>query len=82
MKITIELDLSIPEARHLLSNSLERVMNNAIFVGNKTESVKEASDVGLAERASTLWQDCEALKPLADKLWRTAQEAYRVAKAT
>lgn len=73
-KITIELELDLGEQQMLLQTSLERVLNNAIFVGSKAERAK--GDLG--ERASTLWQDCEMLLPLTRKVWGAAAEALRV----
>lgn len=74
MKVQIELELTERELRLLLQNSLERVMNNAIYVGT---TVEDHTKGHISERASTLWQDCEELKPLTVKLWCTAQEAVR-----
>lgn len=77
MKVTITLELSEVDQIHIRQNSIERVMNNAIFVGGKVERVKDES---LAERASTLWQDCEELKSVTSRLWNAAREAIYTAK--
>lgn len=74
MKITITLDLDDAEQNTLLQYSIERVLNNAIYVGGQVELAKG----GLGERASTLWQDCEDLLPLTRKIWGAAAEALRV----
>lgn len=72
--IKVELELTDAEMRRLLSISLERVINNAIYVGSAAEDdpVEEVS-----ERASTLWQDCEELKPLLMRLWDGAANNLR-----
>ena len=62
--------LTKAEETMLLDTSLERVMNNAIFVGMKAMTAKNAD---LAERAGILVDDCEAMKVLADKLWNHAR---------
>ena len=66
MKLTIEVEISDKDRIQVLQNSLERVMNNAIFVGQCCEKIKNSM---VAERSSTLWQDCEELKDLTCKLW-------------
>lgn len=68
MKIIVELELSRLEMATICSNSIERVLNNAIHIGGEAELGKPLSE-GDRERASTLWQDCEELKPITTKLW-------------
>jgi len=72
-KLTIEIEMSSENIRRLRENSILRVMNNAIFVGEKGEQKFQSDD--LRERASTLWQDCEELKLIVNDLWRSAQNA-------
>lgn len=52
----------------LLKNSLERVINNAIQVANKSTG----------EDAGILLDDLELLKPLLVQLWADAQESLRI----
>jgi len=62
-----------PEERRLLiDNSLERVLNNAIYVGTKA---MRAKDIGLSERAGILTDDCRAMKDLASRLWNEARNS-------
>lgn len=62
------------EKRLLLENSIERVLNNALWVGDVG---MKARDPVVSERAGILVDDVAHLKPLVDKLWREAQEIAR-----
>lgn len=73
--IQLTLELTVPDQRRLLSNSLGRVMNNAVRVGGEAESALPLE--GDRERASTLWQDAEELGPLAERLWAAVANAIR-----
>lgn len=75
MKVTLEIELSESQVAQLLSNSIERVMNNAIYVGANGELAFRKQVA--RERASTLWQDCEELKPLVCEIWSGLSEATR-----
>lgn len=79
MKITLTLELTEAEARQVLDNSIERVMNNAIHVGSAAQGCIYLSE-GLRENASTLWQDCEELKPITYKLWENVRNALFIAR--
>jgi hypothetical protein len=74
MRVTITLELSKQAEHSLLQNSIERVMNNAIYVGRKAERSWRQDETS-AERASILHQDCEELKPLVCALWNAARES-------
>jgi hypothetical protein len=78
MIIKFEVELTEAEALQLTTNSIERVMNNAIHVGAVFERGGRSRE-GDRERASTLWQDCEELLPVMRKLWWDAANAVRVA---
>jgi hypothetical protein len=73
-KFTFTVDLDENDKLRLLQNSIERVMNNAIWVGGEAQNELKGD---ASERGSTLWQDCEELKPLTCKIWGAAQEAVR-----
>ena len=73
MKLTIELELDKREQQQILQNSIERVMNNAMSIGEAVEQHMKLDN--LREDASILWQDCEELKPLNRKLWCAVQDA-------
>ena len=70
LTITVTLVLSQREQAHILQNSIERVLNNAIFVGEKACASK---DEATSERGFTLFQDCEDLKEITTKLWNSAR---------
>lgn len=72
MAITLLLTLSPAELRLLRENSLERVLNNAIFVGERTMHQTRGE---LSERAGVLVDAVEALKVLASNLWDAARNA-------
>lgn len=74
-KFTITVELDDADQLYLLQNAIERGINNAIWVGRRVEK-KTAGD--MSERASTLWQDFEEVKPLLCKIWGATQEAVRV----
>ena len=76
MKITLTISLSDAEQHLIGSNSIERIFNNAIRVGSAVESHPNPS---LSEDASTLWQDCEELKPITTKLWNEVRNAIFLA---
>lgn len=64
--------LTAAEEKLILQSSIERVFNNAIFIGHIGESdLKEEEQ---RERASILWQDCEELKWVARKLWEREKD--------
>lgn len=71
MKITIELELTDADVCKLRQNSLERVMNTAITVGDWAE--RHGSDL-ISEYGSDLQQDARELKRLATQLWFAARE--------
>jgi hypothetical protein len=79
-KILVELDLTPAEAKMLAQNSVERVLNNAIRVGGWVEEHLDGGpkmsdeEQTMAESGSTLWQDCEELKPLVVKIWWAVHE--------
>ena len=76
MKLTVTIDLTKLEEAQLGQNSIERVLNNAIFVGGEVDEAGEVTvPEDMAERASILWQDCEELKPLVCKIWAALQNA-------
>lgn len=62
------------EKTRLLSNSIERVINNAIWVGEKGMTSKNSH---ISERSGILVEDLEELKSLMCKLWAEAQETAR-----
>jgi hypothetical protein len=68
-KILIEIDLDKTEMAQICQNSIERLMNNAITVGEFIQSHTAATHPQMSDRGSTLWQDCEELKALNTKLW-------------
>jgi hypothetical protein len=71
MRFTIVVSLSENEAQTFRQNSLERVLNNAIHCGQLGETrFKNQLD---REKASTLWQDVEEVKPLLDGIWKSVQ---------
>lgn len=65
------MNLTKQEETMLLQNSLERVINNAIFVGTKAMASKNPDT---SERAYILVDDCEAMRSLASRLWNDARE--------
>jgi hypothetical protein len=78
-KVTVEFELTDAEVIQLRQNSIERVLSNGIEVGQLVElsarpPLRPVSPT-LAESASTLWQDCEELKPVVTKLWGALQNA-------
>jgi hypothetical protein len=78
--VQVYLTLDEQEYRALLQNSIERVMNNAISVGNELQYFHQVGAVPTetpAELASTLWQDCDELKPLVVKIWGAVQQSVR-----
>ena len=85
MKIKLELELTDAEVRMIGSMSLERVLNNAIHVGGEAQACADSNEPAtgreverwkdLAERGSTLWQDCEELKPVTMKIWNAVHNA-------
>jgi hypothetical protein len=77
-KISVELDLSVFEQIRICRNSLERVLNNAVRVGEAAQDKLSGSD---SEFGSTLWQDAEELKPVATKIWNAVQDAIRRSRA-
>lgn len=70
--VTLELELTYKDIMRIRQNSIERVLNNAIFIGGEVEHSKNPD---LSERGSILWQDCEELKPTVDKLWNRTRNA-------
>lgn len=77
--VTLELELDHAEQTRLLQNSIERVMNNAIQVGQHAQDPGDNDDskAQFSEQGSILWQDCQELKPLVNKIWWAVQEAVR-----
>jgi hypothetical protein len=78
MKIKIEIEVTDAEQKALLQNSIERVLNNAIDVGSAVEQKGARVSQDIRDRASTLWQDCEELKPIVSKVWWAAANEVRV----
>jgi hypothetical protein len=73
MKVTVEFDLPPSAIKAIRANSIERVMNNAVALGLVGE--KQLPRQGDRECASTLWQDCEDLKPIVERLWNTVRNS-------
>jgi hypothetical protein len=65
------MKLSDQERLQLLTCSIERVVNNALWLADKGMTSRNAV---ISERAWTLQDDLEALKPLLCRLWANAQE--------
>jgi hypothetical protein len=78
MKITIEIDLTEKQEVQIRQNSIERVLNNAISVGSRTEN--SGVSTGLREDASTLWQDAEDLKYVTTYIWNAVRDGIFKAK--
>jgi hypothetical protein len=74
MKITIELELNKDEPLLIRTCSIERVLNNAIEVGSYVQNLSRARD-DMAQNGSTLWQDCDMVKPVLRKIWGAISEA-------
>ena len=70
--IEVKIALSSADVALVMQNSLERVLNNAIDCGNELE--KHGTGDFIKESGSTLWQDCEELKPFLVKLWGLIQQ--------
>lgn len=68
MKIRIELDLSEAEAKRLLENSVERVINNAKHVASLIPSRHRDHDLALQAIA-----DLEELGPIVIRSWLELQ---------
>jgi hypothetical protein len=68
------MSLSDQERLQLLTCSIERVINNALWLADKGMKSKSAE---VSERAWILQDDLEALKPLLCRLWSNAQEDAR-----
>ena len=79
MQIQITLDLDDKEMALISSVSIERVMNNAINIGAVGSKVFKLE--AYKTDASTLWQDCEELKPITRKLWGAVQNQIFRARA-
>jgi hypothetical protein len=65
------------EKETLLSCSIERVLNNALWLAGRGLNSRNAA---LSERAGTLIDDLEGMqncKEIVEKLWREAAEAIR-----
>lgn len=77
MKITVEIELTAFQMGLIRGNSLERVLNNAIYVGGAGEhELKNESD---REAASILWQDCSDMKPTLMTIWHAVSNAVFIA---
>jgi hypothetical protein len=77
IKLVVEVELNNDEFVYLMEHSVERIFNNAIYIGELGE-VQLRSEVA-RERASTLWQDVEEVKPLLVRLWaKLMNEAHKI----
>ena len=74
MKITVEIELNKDEPMLIRTCSVERVLNNAIEVGTYVQNLGRARE-DMQENGSTLWQDCDMLKPVLRNIWNTVSEA-------
>jgi hypothetical protein len=77
MKIIIEIELNELEVKRIQTNSIERVMNNAIRIGRVGSD--QLTKSGDREDASILSEDCEDLKWTVVQLWNAARnEIFKV----
>lgn len=71
MKVTVTLDLTPREEKHLRGCCVQRMVQTAVRVGEDAEAGKV--DANTRELGSTSWQDFHEYGSLIDKLWRTVQ---------
>jgi hypothetical protein len=74
MKLLVEIELNKDEPMLIRTCSIERVMNNAIKVGSYVQNHDKSSEA-MRENGSSLWQDCDMLKPVLRKIWNAVSEA-------
>lgn len=73
MKITIEIELDEREEAYIRTCSLERVMNNALWIAQRVRSDDE--------RVQCALDDIPDAMPIASKLWNAARNAIFIERS-